>query len=167
MAPRVRPVRPSDEQAWAELYAGYRAFYRLPDDPDAVAATWRWVSGGEHGLLGLVAVDDDDRPVGLANLRRFARPSTATIGLYLDDLFTAPTARGAGVATALLHEAAAVAAAEGASVVRWITAQDNAAARRVYDAVVTATPWVTYDLAPAAPAAETGAGSRATATAAD
>lgn len=170
MRPRVRPVRPSDEQAWAELYAGYRAFYRLPDAPEAVAATWRWVSGGEHGLLGLVAVDADDRPVGLANLRRFARPSTVTIGLYLDDLFTAPTARGAGVATALLHEAAAVAAAEGASVVRWITAQDNAVARRVYDAVATATPWVTYDLAPAAPAApaaEAGAGSHAAGVAAD
>ena len=78
-----------------------------------------------------------------------ARPSTASMGLYLDDLFTAPAARGAGVARVLLNRAAEVAAAEGASVVRWITAADNAAARRVYDRVAAATPWVTYDMKPA------------------
>ncbi len=146
---RVRPVTADDAAAWAALYAGYRDFYRLPDDPAAVATTWQWVLGQEHGLLGLVAEDADGLLLGLADLRRFARPSSASTGLYLDDLFTAPAARHRGVATALLREAAALAADEGATVVRWITAQDNEAARAVYDRVATATPWVTYDLAPA------------------
>jgi NADPH-dependent ferric siderophore reductase len=35
---------------------------------------------------------------------------------------------------------------EGASVVRWITDESNAAARRLYDSMATATPWVTYDI---------------------
>ncbi|UBQ04203.1 GNAT family N-acetyltransferase [Curtobacterium sp. TXMA1] len=108
------------------------------------------MSTGAHGLSGLVAEDADGRLLGLADLRRFARPSSATTGLYLDDLFTAPDARGRGVATALLHEAAATAAAEGASVIRWITAEDNATARAVYDRVAEATPWVTYDMRPSA-----------------
>jgi GNAT superfamily N-acetyltransferase len=149
MSITVRPVTTADAAAWTTLYRGYRAFYALADDDVAVQTTWGWVSRGEHGLLGLVAVDEQDVPVGLAHLRRFARPSTGRTGLYLDDLFTAPEARGAGVATALLHEAAAVAAREGATVVRWITAADNVTARRVYDAVATATPWVTYDMQPA------------------
>jgi len=149
MTVSVRPVTARDETSWAALYAGYRSFYRLPDDDGAVRATWQWVAAGEHGLLGLVAVDPDGELLGLANLRRFARPSTATVGLYLDDLFTAAGSRGRGVATALLREAGAVAAAEGASVVRWITAADNDTARHVYDAVATATPWVTYDMKPA------------------
>lgn len=85
---KVRAVELRHEGAWVRLYAGYRAFYRLPEDPDAVATTWRWVRDGAHGLFGLVTVDDDDRLVALANLRWFARPSTATRGLYLDDLFT-------------------------------------------------------------------------------
>jgi len=150
MSTSVRPVTPDDAAAWQQLYAGYRASYHLPDDPAAVRTTWSWVSEGAHGILGLVAEDADGRLVGLADLRRFARPSSATTGLYLDDLFTAPEARHRGVATALLREAAAVAAAEGASVVRWITAEDNAAARAVYDRVATATPWVTYDMRPPA-----------------
>lgn len=147
----VRPVRADDEERWKALYAGYRAFYRSPEDEAAVATTWGWVSGGRHGLRGLVAVDADDRPIGLANLRVFARPASASVGLYLDDLFTAPEARGTGAGTALLERAAAIAAEEGLSVVRWITATDNATARRVYDAVAEATPWVTYDMRPSAP----------------
>jgi GNAT superfamily N-acetyltransferase len=150
MAVQVRRVLATDEAAWSRLYEGYRAFYTLDDDARAVSTTWEWVSTAQHGFIGLVASVDDEL-VGLAHLRRFARPSTATMGLYLDDLFTAPEARGSGVATALLEEAAALAAAEGASVVRWITASDNAAARRMYDRVAAATPWVTYDMKPAAP----------------
>jgi GNAT superfamily N-acetyltransferase len=150
MSVTVRTVEPGDESVWAVLYAGYREFYRLPDDPSAVATTWRWVRDGEHGIVGLVAVDDADRPVALANLRWFARPSSATMGLYLDDLFTAPEARGSGAASALLEHAAKCAGAGGGSVVRWITAADNAKARSVYDSHAVATPWVTYDMKPTA-----------------
>lgn len=149
MSVTIREVESRDETAWAELYAGYRAFYRLPDDPVAVAKTWQWVRDGEHGLVGLIAVDNDDQPVALANLRWFARPSTATTGLYLDDLFTSPEARETGAAGALLKEAAVRAREGEASIVRWITAADNATARSVYDAHAVATPWVTYDMEPA------------------
>lgn len=145
----VRVVEAADESLWSTLYAGYRAFYELPDDSDAVRTTWMWVVGGAHGLRGLVAVDDDGGLVGLANIRSFARPSRAALALYLDDLFTSPSARGKGVATALLREAAAIADREGANVVRWITAADNETARHLYDKLAVATPWVTYDMQPA------------------
>ena len=143
-------VEPRDEAEWVRLYSGYRAFYTLPDDPNAVASTWQWVRDGAHGLVGLVAVDDNDRAVALANMRWFARPSSATLGLYLDDLFTSPDSRGSGAASALLDHAADYASKGGASVVRWITAADNAAARSVYDAHAVATPWITYDMKPTA-----------------
>ncbi|WP_230684909.1 GNAT family N-acetyltransferase [Cellulomonas sp. JZ18] len=160
-APTVRRVTADDAPQWARLYAGYRAFYRLPDDPEAVATTWRWVLGEQHGLTGLVATAADGTTLlGLANLRTFARPSTGTLGLYLDDLFTDPAARRAGVGAALLDAAAGLAAQRGASVVRWITAADNATARALYDRHADATPWVTYDMAPrAALTAGAGAGS--------
>jgi len=147
---KVRLVEARDADAWAILYAEYREFYRLPGDPATVQKTWRWVRDGEHGLVGIVAVDEDDRPVALANLRWFARPSSATMGLYLDDLFTSPAARGRGAAGALLEDAAVRAGERGGSVVRWITAADNKTARSVYDAHAVATPWVTYDMTPSA-----------------
>lgn len=148
-AAAVRRVTAADEQQWTRLFGLYRAFYHLPEDRDATATTWQWVVGEQHGLTGLVAVDHDGALLGLANLRSFARPSTATVGLFLDDLFTDPAARRSGVGEALLRAAADLAAQRGAGVVRWITATDNASARSLYDQHATATPWVTYDMPPA------------------
>ena len=34
----------------------------------------------------------------------------------------------------------------GWTVIRWITAEDNARARKVYDRLATKTAWVTYDI---------------------
>ncbi|MCM0638857.1 GNAT family N-acetyltransferase [Cellulomonas wangsupingiae] len=146
--PTVRRVTADDAVPWARLFAGYRSFYELPDDDRAVATTWGWLVGEQHGMTGLVAVAADGTLLGLANVRTFARPSTATTGLYLDDLFVDPDARRSRAGSALLRAAADVAAQRGAVVVRWITAQDNARARALYDRHATATPWVTYDMAP-------------------
>jgi ribosomal protein S18 acetylase RimI-like enzyme len=95
-----------------------------------------------------VAEAGDGRLIGLAHFRPFARPLSATTGGFLDDLFVAPEARGSGAAEALLAELKAIAGQRGWSVVRWITAEDNARARALYDRVATQTQWVTYDLKP-------------------
>ncbi|TFD59769.1 GNAT family N-acetyltransferase [Cryobacterium suzukii] len=116
----------------------------------AVRFTWRvwtWINDDSNEVNAFVATSGD-RLVGLAHYRRFSRPSTGSVGIYLDDLFTDSTARGAGVGRALLSELSALAEREGRSVVRWITAEDNAPARRLYDLTATSTKWVTYDLAP-------------------
>lgn len=141
----VRAVNAQDETNWKHLYRQYRGFYELLPDDEVVDRTWGWVRGHEHGISGLVAVRDD-KLVGLANLRRFARPSSATRGLYLDDLFTSPEHRRAGVGSALLSEAKRIGADEGANVVRWVTAETNSTARSLYNSVATATHWVTYDM---------------------
>lgn len=144
----VRDIEAGDAESWARLYDGYRSFYEVSADDTAVATTWAWMLSRQHGLRGIVAVDQDGEVVALANLRLFARPSVGKMGLYLDDLFTLPSSRGTGAASALLVRAAEIAAEEGANVVRWITASDNVKARSVYDAHAIATPWVTYDMMP-------------------
>jgi GNAT superfamily N-acetyltransferase len=145
----VRQARADDETAWAELYRGYREFYELAPDDAVVARVGSWTPDPAHETGALVAVAGDGSLVGLAHYRRFARPSSGTTGLYLDDLFTTPQSRGAGVGRVLIDGVSAIAATEGLSVVRWIPNENNTTARRLYDAVATATPWVTYDRAPA------------------
>lgn len=145
---RIRDIQRGDAESWARLYGGYRSFYEVSPDDAAVATTWAWMLDRQHGLRGIVAVTPGGDVVALANLRLFARPSVGKMGLYLDDLFTLPSSRGSGAAGALLARAAEIAAEEGANVVRWITASDNATARRLYDTLATATPWVTYDMKP-------------------
>jgi hypothetical protein len=46
----------------------------------------------------------------------------------------------------LIDAVMAQAHAQGHSVVRWITAADNARARGLYDKVAQAGDWVTYDI---------------------
>jgi len=143
----VRPARTADADQWADLYRAYRAFYLLESDEQVVNRVWAWVADPLHEVNSMVAVNGVEL-VGLANHRRFARPSSGTVGLYLDDLFTAPTARGLGVASALLKGLSQLAVRDGLSVVRWMTATDNDRARRLYDRTASLTKWVTYDLLP-------------------
>lgn len=145
----VRPVQPTDGDRWRELFTAYREFYRLTHDDLVVRRVWDWVCDAQHETHALVAVMSG-RVVGIANYRRFARPSTGSTGLWLDDLFTDPAVRGSGVGRALIARLQQIAAAEGLSVVRWITAEDNVTAQRLYDTLATRTSWVTYDASPGA-----------------
>lgn len=144
----VRPVAADDREAWATLYRGYRDFYSKPHDAAVYDTVWGWLMDADHESRALVA-ELDGRLLGLGHFRRFSRPIDGAHGLYLDDLFTSPDARGTGAGTAILHRLAEIARDEGASLVRWITADSNTTARSLYDRLAKQTPWVTYDLAPA------------------
>ncbi|MFT4232038.1 MAG: GNAT family N-acetyltransferase [Leucobacter sp.] len=144
----VRCVAEGDREAWGVLYRGYRDFYGKPHDPAVHETVWAWLMDPAHESRCLVA-EIDGIPVAIGHFRRFARPIDGGHGLYLDDLFTAPEARGAGAASAILHSLAEIARDEGAALVRWITAESNTVARGLYDSLAVQTPWVTYDLGPA------------------
>lgn len=148
-AVEIREVTFDDHAAWRRLYRGYRDFYNVAHSDEAIDTVWAWLHDPTHETRGLVALVDGE-PQALAHFRSFARPLAASRGIYLDDLFTAPEARGTGAGAALLEKLSEIARDEGATVVRWITAADNDTARSLYDRVSQQTPWVTYDLAPAA-----------------
>ncbi|WGW10595.1 GNAT family N-acetyltransferase [Saxibacter everestensis] len=145
----VRPLAPADEARWRELFRGYRDFYRLQESADVVSRVWGWLTTSEHECEALVA-EGEDGIVAIGHYRRFSRPSTGTVGIWLDDLFTDPAARGRGAARALIAHLTELAGMEGRSVVRWITADDNHPAQALYDQVANRTHWVTYEAAPAA-----------------
>ncbi|WP_226081891.1 GNAT family N-acetyltransferase [Mycetocola spongiae] len=143
----IRPVKSGEFFAWYGLYEQYAEFYGTALGDEHAVRVWGWIDRGEHAMRALVAENASGELVGLAHVRGFARPLAGELGLYLDDLFVAPAARSAGVATALIEEASRLASAEGAGVLRWVTAPDNTVARRLYDRLATATEWVTYDRA--------------------
>ncbi len=141
----IRPLTEADRADWERLYAGYADFYRVTQTADMRARVWSWIHDAAHETEGLLACVDGT-PVGIAHFRAFARPLSATTGGFLDDLFVDPSARGSGAADALIGAIAEIGRTRGWSVVRWITAEDNARARKVYDRLATATAWVTYDI---------------------
>lgn len=144
----VRPARYADRDQWAQLFRDYRRFYGYKPDEDIVERVWSWIHDPTHELRALLAETADHRVVGLAHYRRFTRPSTGTTGIFLDDLYTDPQRRRTGIGRAVLDRLAAIAAQEHHTVIRWITAQDNETAQRLYDTLADRTTWLTYDLDP-------------------
>ncbi len=146
MAFRIQPITAeTDRDQWEALYRGYADFYDVPMTPEKLALVWSWLIDPEHEVGGLV-VEQEGRLIALAHHRAFARPLAGGMGLFLDDLYTAPEARGQGIGEALLEALSAMAAERGMGLVRWITAQDNDRARGLYDKRALATSWVTYDM---------------------
>jgi GNAT superfamily N-acetyltransferase len=141
-------VRPAAEHraGWDRLYQGYAEFYEVAQTPAMRDRVWSWIHDPAHEVEAFLAVDDAGRPVGLAHFRPFARPLSASVGGFLDDLFVERAARGGRVADALINAVAEEGRRRGWSVIRWITADDNYRARAVYDRVAARTKWVTYDL---------------------
>jgi len=143
----IRPIAPGDRAAWAPLWDGYNAFYgRAGATALAPAITdvlWRRLFDANEPVYALVAEDAD----GLQGLAHFLfHRSTTRIEpvCYLQDLFTAPEARGRGVGRALIEGVYARARDAGATRVYWQTKEDNATARRLYDQMARHHGFVVY-----------------------
>jgi len=138
----IAPLREQDRAEWEALARGYKAFYET-EHPDArYDETWRLLLAGEriHGLAARL----DGRIVGIAHYLFHAQTWSADV-CYLQDLFTAPEARGRGVATALIEAVADAARAHGAAKYYWTTKEDNRTARALYDRIARFKGFVRYD----------------------
>ena len=140
----VRDARPGDEPAWRELWRGYCDFYgeRVPEP--VTVATWSRLLG-DSPMACLVAVDGD-AVVGFANYLLHPSTWSEVPSCYLEDLFVAPAARGAGAGRALVEALAARAREAGWRHVYWHTHRENRAARTLYDTFTQADDFVRYVL---------------------
>ncbi|MGB3910735.1 MAG: GNAT family N-acetyltransferase [Pseudolysinimonas sp.] len=144
MSVNVRPVQSGDADAWRRLFREYGVFYETSFDDAQLDHVWGLLTTEGSGVDALVA-EVGGAVVGIAHYR--SHPDTFGTGRdwYLDDLFTDPGARGTGVASALIDRLKDLSRATGPGTLRWITAEDNATAQRVYDRLAKRTTWVTYE----------------------
>ncbi|MDE2248289.1 MAG: GNAT family N-acetyltransferase [Xanthomonadaceae bacterium] len=146
-APRIRPVAAADLAAWRPLWDGYNAFYGRHGDTalaeEVSRTTWSRFLDPAEPVHALVA-EHEGRLLGLAHFL-FHR-STTQLGLscYLQDLFTAPDARGRGVGRALIEAVYRRAGEAGSPRVYWQTHETNGSAMRLYDQVAERSGFVVY-----------------------
>jgi GNAT superfamily N-acetyltransferase len=138
----IAPLQPSDRAEWEMLARGYKAFYRTDHPDELYAETWRQLRAGDR-IRGLGA-RLDGALIGIAHYLLHAQ-TWGPDACYLQDLFTAEAARGRGVATALIDAVAEAARAEGAVKYYWLTKQDNAPARALYERIARFKGFVRYD----------------------
>jgi GNAT superfamily N-acetyltransferase len=141
---RIRPIEPADAPAWRRLWRAYLDFYRT-ELPDAIyASTFARLTDSAvtdyHGLLAL----EGEAPVGLVHYIFHRHGWQIEDACYLQDLYVAPEARGTGAGRALIEAVYAAADAAGRPNVYWLTEETNATARRLYDRIGRATPFVKY-----------------------
>lgn len=145
MTATVRPIESRDAAVWRELFTAYGVFYETEFTDPQMDAVWGWLMDSAHPTNAWVA-EVGGAVVGFGHLRRHSDTFTGGAAWYLDDLFTAPSARGHGVATGIIAALRAHADANGGGTVSWITAGDNASAQSVYDKIASRQTWVTYEL---------------------
>ena len=143
----IRAIEPGDRAAWAPLWDGYNAFYGREGAtalaPEITQLLWERLFDASEPVHALVA-EDAGRLLGIVHFL-FHRSTTRIEPVcYLQDLFTAPEARGRGVGRALIEAVYARAAEAGAKRVYWQTRENNAAARRLYEQVATHDGFIVY-----------------------
>lgn len=141
---QITPLKASDRADWEVLARGYKEFYKTPTSAAEFDAAWSRIIDPD-GIYGLAARLDGEF-VGIAHYL-FHGSTWTTRACYLQDLYTIPAARGKGVATALINAVGEAARAQGATRYYWLTAQDNATARRLYDKVARFHGFIRYDVA--------------------
>ncbi len=139
----VRGVVPDDEAVWRELWAGYLAFYETTVPASVTAATWERIVSADETFQAIVA-EIDSAVIGFANvvLHDFTW-SDRPAGL-LHDLYVWPDVRGGGAGRAMIQHVIDQGRREGWNRVYWMTKEDNAVARRLYDTFATADGFVRY-----------------------
>lgn len=139
----IREPVAADRDVWAGLWSDYLAFYKSQRSVDVYDWTWDRIMSGDSDMFARLAIADE-RPVGLAHFlyhRSFWEPEPRC---YLNDLYTAPEARGSGAGRALIASVEAHAGQRGAAGVYWLTAEDNYQARMLYDKVGERTTFIKY-----------------------
>ncbi|MFG1915442.1 GNAT family N-acetyltransferase [Micromonospora sp. NPDC048898] len=185
VTPTIRPARPEDVPAVVAMVHELAEYERAPDQchltaeqltsalfpaaPDGGAAPDASSPAPAPALFGHVAVDQQDEPIGFALWFLNFSTWAGVHGIYLEDLYVRPAARGTGAGRLLLATLAEICVRRGYRRLEWWMIHWNPAAG--FYASIGAQPmseWVPYrlggdalrDLADHAATADTRTGDR-------
>ncbi|HKU12285.1 MAG TPA: GNAT family N-acetyltransferase [Sinomonas sp.] len=116
---RLRPAQPQDVPAILELIHDLAAYEREPDAVKNTVPVLTEQLFGEHPAIFAHVIEEEGTVMGFALW--FLNYSTweGTHGIYLEDLYVRPEARGRGYGKALLQELARIAVDRGYARVEW------------------------------------------------
>jgi len=130
--PLIRPARPADAATILRFIRDLAAFEREPDAVEATEETLGEALFGAHPAAEAVIAEQDGQPLGFALFFHNFSTWTGRRGLYLEDLYVTPDARGRGIGGALLRHLAGIAVARGCARFEWSVLDWNAEAIAVY-----------------------------------
>jgi len=133
---RIRFATPKDVP---QILAFVRELAEFEREPDAVVATAPMLEaalfGARPAAEAVIAERGDGSPLGFALFFQNFSTWTGLPGMYLEDLYVTPAARGAGVGKALLRHLADIAVARGYGRFEWSVLDWNQPAIDFYRAM--------------------------------
>ncbi|SDW64262.1 Acetyltransferase (GNAT) family protein [Amycolatopsis xylanica] len=139
----IGKLEASDRSEWEKLFAGYNEFYGR--ELTAAMADRAWAEFQADTRMHALGARLGGSLVGIAHF--LVHPSTTSADCcYLQDLFTAPAARGMGAARTLIAAVTDWARARGCARLYWSTQTSNATARRLYDQVAENRGFMLYQI---------------------
>ncbi|MGQ3284713.1 GNAT family N-acetyltransferase [Bosea sp. (in: a-proteobacteria)] len=139
----IRPLTAADRAGWDPLWQGYLTFYKASIASDISDVTFARLTGGGEPMGGFVA-ERDGVLIGLVHWVIHRTTWNSRDICYLQDLFTAPEARGTGAGRALIEAVRQMAQARGCFRVYWQTHESNAQAQALYDKVADKSGFIVY-----------------------
>jgi GNAT superfamily N-acetyltransferase len=139
----IGKLTPADRPDWAELFHGYNTFYGRTLPPELADRAWTAFEADTR--MHALGAKLDGKLVGIAHFLVHASTTSDDV-CYLQDLFTAPEARGKGAARALIAAVTEWARAQGCARVYWSTQETNLTARRLYDQVAVNRGFILYQV---------------------
>ena len=145
---QINEATERDVPAVLDLIRQLAEYERMADRVTATEDQLRATLFGERPAAEVLLAAADGETVGFAVF--FGNYSTflAKPGLYLEDLFVKPHARGQGIGTALLARLAQLAVERGCGRVEWAVLDWNEPSIRFYEALgaVAMSDWTTFRL---------------------
>ncbi|PYC71482.1 GNAT family N-acetyltransferase [Micromonospora arborensis] len=142
--PTIRPARPEDVPAVVAMVHELAEYERAPDQcqltveqlatalfpaaPDRGTASDASSPAAAPALFGHVAVDEHDEPIGFALWFLNFSTWAGVHGIYLEDLYVSPAARGTGAGRLLLATLADICVRRGYRRLEWWMIDWNPAA---------------------------------------
>lgn len=152
----ARTIRPATPEDTSVILRFIRELAEYEREPDAVEATepmlrealFPAASSGRGPYAECVVAELDGAAVGMALFFHNFSTWTGRAGVYLEDLYVTPEARGRGVGRALLRRLAQIAVGRGCARLEWSVLDWNEPALGFYRAIsaVPMTEWTVHRL---------------------
>ena len=130
---KIRKVEARDEGRWRKLWEGYCLFYERELSEAITRHTWARIMDPASPMHSIVAENEADGVIGMANYIIHESTWALTPVCYLQDLFVDPGKRAAGVGQKLIDTLIADSKQHGWARVYWHTRENNYRARGLYD----------------------------------
>jgi GNAT superfamily N-acetyltransferase len=130
----IRPAIPTDVAVILRFVRELADFEREPDAVEATEAMLAEALFGAHSAAEAIIAETDE-PLGFALFFHNFSTWKGKRGLYLEDLYVTPAARGTGVGAALLRHLAGIAVDRGCARFEWSVLDWNEPAVRFYRAL--------------------------------